>query len=161
MAFETHTTPIGASCADCEEVTAAPAEHQPSKPGRIPELDGLRGLAVAAVVVYHAWPGVAPGGWLGVSVFFTLSGYLITGILIREHTATRESLGRFWLNRARRLLPVALVSIAVVVAATAMVDLDSVRRVAGDGLASILYTQNWREAAAPGTGLGYEPEQGR
>ncbi len=149
-ATRTHNTPIGPSGADCEEVSPVATDENPTKTGRIPELDGLRGLAVAAVVAYHAWPGAVPGGWLGVSVFFTLSGYLITGILIREHDATRASLGRFWATRARRLLPVALVSIVGVVAATAMVDADSVRRVAGDALASIAYAQNWREAAAPG-----------
>lgn len=117
---------------------------------RIPELDGLRGLAVVAVVAYHAWPDAVPGGWLGVSVFFTLSGFLITGILLRDHAPTGASLGRFWLTRARRLLPAALVTIVVAVMATAIVDADSVRRVAGDALASIGYAQNWREAAAPG-----------
>jgi peptidoglycan/LPS O-acetylase OafA/YrhL len=117
---------------------------------RIPELDGLRGLAVVAVVAYHAWPATVPGGWLGVSVFFTLSGFLITGILLRDHEATGASLGRFWVTRARRLLPAALLTILAAVGATALVDPDSVRRVAGDALASIGYVQNWREAAAPG-----------
>jgi peptidoglycan/LPS O-acetylase OafA/YrhL len=149
-ATRTHNTPIGPSGADCEEVCTLSSDEHRARSGRIPELDGLRGLAVAAVVAYHAWPGTVPGGWLGVSVFFTLSGYLITGILIREHEASRASLGRFWATRARRLLPVALVSIAGVLAATAIVDPDSVRRVSGDALASIAYAQNWREAAAPG-----------
>lgn len=146
MAFETHDPPVGPTGADCEEVTSKPT----AKVRRIPELDGLRGLAVVAVVAYHAWPATVPGGWLGVSVFFTLSGYLITGILVRDHEPTRASLGRFWMTRARRLLPAALMTIVVVVGATALVDADSLRRVAGDALASIWYVQNWREAAAPG-----------
>lgn len=124
--------------------------EQPAGPRRVPALDGLRGLAVAAVVAFHVWPAAVPGGWLGVSVFFTLSGFLITGILIRDHEATRASLGRFWLTRARRLLPAALMTIVVAVVITARVDPGSVRRVAGDALASIWYLQNWREAAAPG-----------
>jgi len=150
MTFETHNTPIGARPADCEEVSDT--QHSPGSPlaRRIPELDGLRGLAVAAVVAYHAWPEAVPGGWLGVSVFFTLSGFLITGILLRDHSATRESLGRFWMTRARRLLPAALVTIVVAVGGAALVDPDSVRRVAGDAMASVGYVQNWREAAAPG-----------
>ena len=65
---------------------------------------GLRGLAVASVVVYHAWPSALPGGWIGVSVFFTLSGFLITTIVARDHELTRSSLGDFWRRRARRLL---------------------------------------------------------
>ena len=105
------------------------------------------------MVAYHLWPEMVPGGWLGVSVFFTLSGFLITGILIRDHTPTAASMAVFWTSRARRLLPAALTVISATLAATAMVDPDSLRRVAGDALASVLYVQNWREAAAPG---GYD-----
>jgi peptidoglycan/LPS O-acetylase OafA/YrhL len=132
------------------EVKASSVDNSSTLPRRVPELDGLRGLAVVAVVAYHAWPSAVPGGWLGVSVFFTLSGFLITGILVRNHDPNRASLGRFWLTRARRLLPAALMLIGIVVVATALVDPDSVRRVAGDALASIWYVQNWREATAPG-----------
>ncbi|MFT5201810.1 MAG: peptidoglycan/LPS O-acetylase OafA/YrhL [Candidatus Aldehydirespiratoraceae bacterium] len=148
--FDRHNTPIGSKRADCEEVSANPAADVASSRRRIPELDGLRGLAVVAVVAYHAWPDTVPGGWLGVSVFFTLSGFLITSILVRDHSPTRASLSQFWFTRARRLLPAALMVIGVVVSATAIVDPDSVRRVARDALASIWYVQNWREAAAPG-----------
>ena len=145
-----HTSPIGANAADCEEVSDSRRDPGSPLDRRISELDGLRGLAVVAVVAYHAWPDAVPGGWLGVSVFFTLSGFLITGILIRDHTPDRASLARFWLTRARRLLPAALVTIIVAVGAVAIIDPDSLRRVAADALASIGYVQNWREAAAPG-----------
>jgi peptidoglycan/LPS O-acetylase OafA/YrhL len=72
----------------------------------LPGLDGLRALAVLAVIAYHEQLGWAPGGMLGVGVFFTLSGYLITDLLLAQWTADRRlRLGDFWLRRARRLLP--------------------------------------------------------
>lgn len=72
----------------------------------LPGLDGLRAIAVAAVVAYHLGYGWAQGGLLGVSVFFTLSGYLITDILVGQWAARgRIGLASFWLRRARRLLP--------------------------------------------------------
>nr|WP_228373676.1 acyltransferase family protein [Demequina soli] len=88
-------------------------------------LDALRALAVTLVVVYHLVPASLPGGYIGVDVFFVLSGFLITTILLREHARTgRVSLRRFWLHRARRLLPalaavlvVGLASVAVAVSA--------------------------------------------
>ncbi len=81
----------------------------------LPGLDGLRALAVAAVVAYHLGYGWAQGGLLGVGVFFTLSGYLITDILVGQWAARgRIRLGDFWLRRARRLLPALFVMLAVV-----------------------------------------------
>ena len=81
----------------------------------LPGLDGLRALAVAAVVAYHLGYGWAQGGLLGVGVFFTLSGYLITDILVGQWAARgRIKLGDFWLRRARRLLPALFVMLAVV-----------------------------------------------
>jgi peptidoglycan/LPS O-acetylase OafA/YrhL len=89
----------------------------------LPGLDGLRALAVTAVVAYHLGYGWAQGGLLGVGVFFTLSGYLITDILLGQWaSAGRLRLRDFWLRRARRLLPalfVMLVVVAVWVAAFA------------------------------------------
>ena len=73
-----------------------------------PEIQGLRALAVALVVAFHLWPGALPGGYLGVDVFFVVSGFLIGGHLLRELDATgRVRLARFWTRRARRLLPAA------------------------------------------------------
>jgi len=120
---------------------------------RIPALDGLRGLAVVAVVVFHAWPDTLPGGWIGVSLFFTLSGYLITTIIIRDHVDGTDSPLDFWRRRGRRLLPAALVTIVWVVVGTAIVDIDSLAAVSRDALAALAYVHNWRAAAAEG---GYE-----
>ena len=83
----------------------------------MPGLDGLRALAVLAVIAFHLGLGWAPGGLLGVGVFFTLSGYLITDLLLAQW-ARRGAirLGRFWLGRARRLLPALFLMLAVVLA---------------------------------------------
>ncbi|MEO0492750.1 MAG: acyltransferase family protein [Actinomycetota bacterium] len=116
----------------------------------IPALDGLRGFAVAAVVVYHAWPELLPGGWIGVSVFFTLSGFLITTIVARDHELSRASLATFWRRRARRLLPAALLTIAATVAAVAIVDPDRLPDTAEAGLAATVYVHNWWSAATTG-----------
>ena len=72
----------------------------------MPALDGVRALAVVAVVLFHAGFGFASGGFIGVSVFFTLSGFLITSLLIAEHAQQGHiSLGAFYGRRVRRLLP--------------------------------------------------------
>ena len=96
---------------------------------RISALDGIRGLSVLAVVIYHAWPSILPGGWIGVSVFFTLSGFLITQIVDRDHKFTRVSMASFWGGRARRLLPAALATIATTVTVVAIIDKDILRDV--------------------------------
>lgn len=110
---------------------------------RIFALDGVRGLAVLAVVIYHAWPSALPGGWIGVSVFFTLSGFLITQIVVRDHEMTRVSMAIFWGRRARRLLPAAIATIVITVATVAAIDLDLLRDVSEEGLAAIFYVHNW------------------
>ncbi len=74
-----------------------------------PEVDGLRALAVAAVVIFHAFPGIAPGGFVGVDVFFVISGYLISGIIQRAVEDRRFSLADFYVRRLRRILPALLV----------------------------------------------------
>src|SRR6201992_2024386 len=76
-------------------------------------IDGMRALAVLAVFGYHAGLGWLPGGFLGVDVFFVISGYLITSLLLREFRGTGHlELARFWIRRARRLLPAVRVLIA-------------------------------------------------
>jgi peptidoglycan/LPS O-acetylase OafA/YrhL len=79
-----------------------------------PDIDGMRALAVCAVLVFHAFPGALPGGYAGVDLFFVISGFLITRILAQEHASGSFSLGRFYVRRARRIVPsLALVLTAV------------------------------------------------
>ena len=110
----------------------------------MPGLDGLRALAVLAVIAYHEQFAWAPGGLLGVGVFFTLSGFLITGILISQWAKLgRIKLGDFWLHRARRLLPALFVMLAVVTAWVTVSDrarLASLRPAVG---AAAAYFSNW------------------
>jgi len=110
----------------------------------LPGLDGLRALAVAAVVAYHVDLGWAQGGLLGVGVFFTLSGYLITDLLLGQQESTgRLQLAGFWLRRARRLLPALIVMLAVVVAWVTLLNRPLLPAVRGAVVASTLYVTNW------------------
>src|ERR671910_297301 len=110
----------------------------------MPGLDGLRAIAVLAVIAYHLNPAWAPGGLLGVGVFFTLSGYLITDLLLGQHAATgRLQLGDFWLRRARRLLPALFLMLAVVVAWVTLLDRSLLPGLRGDVLAAVGYVSNW------------------
>ena len=86
-----------------------------------PEIQALRAIAVGVVVVCHFWPSALPGGFVGVDVFFVISGFLITTLLMRELRETgRVSLRGFWARRARRILPAALVVLAFCAAGTAL-----------------------------------------
>ncbi len=110
----------------------------------MPGLDGLRALAVASVVAYHVDLGWAQGGLLGVGVFFTLSGYLITDLLLGQQESTgRLRLADFWLRRARRLLPGLLVMLVVVVAWVTLLDRPLLPAVRGAVVASAFYVTNW------------------
>jgi peptidoglycan/LPS O-acetylase OafA/YrhL len=117
-------------------------------------LDGLRGVAVAAVVVNHLRPHALPGGWLGVDIFFVLSGYLITTLLLREHDGRgRLDLGHFYSRRARRLLPALFLLLATVaVVARLTPDEPGFTGLRGDGFAALGYVANWRFIA---TGASY------
>ncbi|HYU58041.1 MAG TPA: acyltransferase, partial [Actinomycetota bacterium] len=110
----------------------------------MPALDGLRGLAIAGVLLFHA--DHLTGGYLGVDLFFVLSGFLITSLLLGEWAADgRISLAGFWARRARRLLP-ALVGVLIGVAVYAAVwaDARELGRIRGDALATLGYVANWR-----------------
>ena len=112
------------------------------------DVEGLRAVAVVLVVLYHAGvPGV-PGGYVGVDVFFVLSGFLITGLLVRELRRTgRLSLPDFYARRARRLLPVsALVLLTTAVAADVLLPAVDRGSVAPDVRAAALYVANWHFA---------------
>lgn len=110
----------------------------------MPGLDGLRAVAVLAVIAYHLEFGWAEGGLLGVGVFFTLSGYLITDLLLgRREAAGRLRLGDFWLRRARRLLPALFLMLAVVVVWVAFFHPSRMAELRGEVLAAVLYISNW------------------
>jgi peptidoglycan/LPS O-acetylase OafA/YrhL len=108
-----------------------------------PALDGLRGIAVAAVVAFHL--GHLQGGFLGVDLFFTLSGYLITRLLLLEHEATgRVAMRAFWTRRAWRLLPALyLLVAALAVYAATVARPDELGGIRGPGISSLLFVSNW------------------
>jgi len=110
----------------------------------LPALDGLRGLAVLGVVFFH--DDRLKGGYLGVDLFFVLSGFLITSLLLAENTATgRIALAPFWIRRARRLFPALLALIpAVAVYAVTLAEPTELGRIRSDGLATLAYVANWR-----------------
>jgi len=115
----------------------------------MPGVDGLRALAVAAVLAYHLGASWLPGGFLGVDVFLVVSGFLITSLLLAERRATgRIDLVRFWVRRARRLLPALLLMMAVVLAAMVVLHPGEVARLHGAVLASLAYVANWYFAFA-------------
>jgi peptidoglycan/LPS O-acetylase OafA/YrhL len=110
----------------------------------MPGIDALRAIAVLAVFAYHAGVGWMPGGFLGVDVFFVISGYLITSLLLAEYgRGGHISLGRFWVRRARRLLPAVGVLIAVTMVVAAILEPDRVDALRGDAVASLAYVANW------------------
>ena len=122
---------------------------------RLAALDGLRGLAVLGVILFHAFPGSLPGGFVGVDVFFVLSGYLITGGLLRERAAGTRAPGHFWLRRARRLLPALLAVILACGLGALLVGGDSGVGFGGQVLAAAAFVTNWHLVAA---GNGYFAE---
>jgi peptidoglycan/LPS O-acetylase OafA/YrhL len=110
----------------------------------MPGLDGLRAIAVLAVLAYHLKLGWAPGGLLGVGIFFTLSGYLITDILL-AHMARRDMrLADFWLGRARRLLPALFLMLVVVVAWVTVFGPAQPSKFRDAVVAAALYVSNWQ-----------------
>ncbi len=110
-----------------------------------PALDGLRALAVIAVVLFHAGTPGFGGGYLGVSVFFTLSGYLITTLLVREHEASGTiGFGAFYGRRIRRLAPASMATLAAIVALSALTDVfDGVVGLRDQVVGALLQISNW------------------
>jgi len=110
----------------------------------IPSLDGIRALSVLAVIVYHANKLWLPGGFLGVEVFFVISGYLITLLLLAESEKNGTvSLKQFWLRRARRLLPALWVVVLGVVVFAALFQREILGTLRGDVIAALFYGFNW------------------
>ncbi|HEX4434401.1 MAG TPA: acyltransferase family protein, partial [Acidimicrobiales bacterium] len=135
------------------EQAGAPAAPTAVTGRHLPALNGLRGVAVIGVVAYHLQIGWAKGGYLGVDLFFVLSGFLITTLLLEEWTGTgRVNLAAFWGRRAKRLLPALFLVVAALAlylvcnalfggpGANALIDLPGLR---GDAIASLLYVNNW------------------
>jgi len=111
-----------------------------------PALDGVRALAVTAVLLFHGGVSWLPGGFLGVDAFFVLSGFLITSLLLAERERSgRIRLGNFWLRRARRLLPALLLMLVFTVAVFRdLLPRFEVGLLRGDALAALGYVANWR-----------------
>ena len=124
-----------------------------NKGSYLPALDGLRAIAVGAVVAYHLGSDAVPGGLLGVGIFFTLSGFLITGILRSTFERTGGlDLRHFWLRRARRLLPAVVLLLIVVMAVTALSNPEEIGVRAAETVAAMFYVSNWTTI---GLGVSY------
>ena len=115
----------------------------------MPGLDGLRAIAVLAVIFFHLDFGWAPGGLLGVGIFFTLSGYLITDILLGQYVRRGAiHLGRFWLGRARRLLPALFLMLLIVIAWVTIFGPAQPDQFRKSVVSAIFYVNNWQQIAA-------------
>jgi peptidoglycan/LPS O-acetylase OafA/YrhL len=129
--------------------TTEPAAPPAVRSGHLDGLDGLRALAIAAVVVYHLDPAWLPGGFLGVDVFFVVSGFLITTLLRREALGHgRIAFRRFWTRRARRLVPALVVCVAVSMVAARIAHHDLVVHIGRQLLGALTFSTNWVEIAA-------------
>ncbi len=128
-----------------EPIDRSPEHAQPSR--FIPHVQGLRAIAVLAVVLYHFWPARFSGGYVGVDIFFVISGFLITAHLMRELTATGTvRLGQFWARRARRLLPASLLVLlfcALVAMSPYLTPTSALPNEVREILASTFYVENW------------------
>jgi peptidoglycan/LPS O-acetylase OafA/YrhL len=112
--------------------------------GYQPALDGLRALSVIAVILYHAGIHWLPGGFIGVEVFFVVSGFLITSLLIDEqHVSGKVSLKQFWIRRARRLLPALIAMLVVALVAVTFFAKDSAADFRRDVAPALGYFSNW------------------
>lgn len=130
---------------------AAPRSHW--QRGRIGGLDGLRAIAVVLVLAYHLLPGALPGGMVGVDVFFAISGFLITSLLLVERRRTGTvDLRRFWARRLRRILPALVVALATTVALAVLVGGDALLGVRRQVAGALLLVYNWAEI---GSGSSY------
>ena len=124
--------------------TAARPDSVGPAPKRLAGLDGLRGIAVTLVVVYHFFPAALPGGFVGVDVFFVISGFLITGLLLAQHRRTgRFALGRFWQRRALRLLPPLVPLVLVACTAAWLIGGDVLVGIGWQVLGAVTFGYNW------------------
>ena len=116
---------------------------------RLRGLDGLRAIAVTTVILFHLAPGVLPGGYLGVDIFFVISGFLITTLLLRERAKTgRISLPGFWARRARRLLPALALLVAAAATAAWVIGGDVLVGIGRQVLGAGTFSYNWLALAS-------------
>lgn len=123
-----------------------PVRRRPlrGKSRHIPALDGLRCFAVLAVIAYHMKLDWAPGGLLGVTMFFVLSGYLITGLLLREYQETRTiSLKHFWIRRVRRIIPAVVFAVFGTAILCAIFNHALLTKMRPDVIPTLLFFNNW------------------
>jgi peptidoglycan/LPS O-acetylase OafA/YrhL len=126
--------------------TQPPRPSWHSRPiGYIPALDGMRAVAVGLVIAYHlGYSGVA-GGYIGVEVFFVLSGWLVCALLMNEQQRTGGiALAEFWVRRARRLLPAVVVVVAGTMLVASVVDPHRLAELRTQAVGAITYHLNWR-----------------
>jgi peptidoglycan/LPS O-acetylase OafA/YrhL len=114
-----------------------------------PDVQALRAIAVGSVLLYHLWPNRLTGGYVGVDVFFVISGFLITSHLLRELATTGTvRVGRFWARRAKRLLPASLIVLLSIAVGTVLIVPESLwQQFLSEVVASTLYVENWLLAA--------------
>jgi len=128
-----------------QELPARVATEKPhARTTHLPGVDGIRALAVSAVVIYHLNSDWLPGGYLGVDVFFVVSGYLITRLLVAERGDTVEiGLQNFWVRRARRILPPLFPMLLVTIVGSALIDRSVLHNLRTEVVGALTYTSNW------------------
>lgn len=134
--------PTGALRLPTPESDGMPRQERPAEK-RIVGLDGLRALAVAAVVAYHPFPHGVPGGFIGVDVFFVVSGYLITRTFVHDLESHGRGLGHFYRRRARRILPAMLGVLLATVTAAGLVGGNAVSGILPAAVGAVTFTSNW------------------
>ncbi|EGQ2799842.1 acetyltransferase [Staphylococcus pseudintermedius] len=113
-------------------------------PRYMPGLDGVRAVAVIAIIIYHLNPQWLSGGFLGVDTFFVISGYLITSLLLTEyHNTGKIKLMSFWLRRVKRLIPAVLFLVMGVIVLSLIFMPTEIQKVRADSIAAIFYVSNW------------------
>ncbi|HPF79678.1 acyltransferase family protein [Nostocoides australiense] len=151
VAMTATVSPPGSATASSRPAPRAPSRVRSSAPstGRLPGLDGLRTVAIVAVLIFHLNAAWLPGGFIGVDIFFVVSGFLITTLLVRERASTgRVDLAGFWGRRARRLLPALLLAIPVSVLLARLTEADLLVGVGSQVLGALTFAFNWVQIAA-------------
>ncbi len=144
---------IESTGASTRRVAGPSAPSNISRVPYMPGLDGMRAIAVVTVMIYHANTTWLKGGFLGVEVFFVISGYLITLLLISEHERDHSvNMKQFWVRRARRLLPALFVMLFLLTIWTALFERSTLGKLRGDIIAALAYGSNWYQVY---TGQGY------